>query len=202
MAGELVGVYDADFERQQLDNLMFKRYGGMLRSVHGLVTRAFNLGDLPVDDVAMRHMLLEARARAVVVDAQTQFSISATIADGVRRGLSRHEIAYGTADGSYKGIEGLFTQTWKSRPMTVASTELQQAMLKAVVDRFRATRMVEAVIARDGDLDQVCASRNGKRFELSNPPQLGHPNCRLQLEPVVRQDIGRTAVISEMVPAA
>lgn len=182
---DLAEVYSTDFERQQLDDLMFKRYGGMLRSVHGLITRAFNLGQMPLDDVAMRHILLEARARTVVVEAQTQFAISAVLAEGTRLGLSRHEIAYGTADGSFKGIEGLFTQTWKGRPDTIARTELQQAMLRATVDRFRATRAVDAVIAHDGDLDAACAVRNGKRYELSNPPMLAHPNCSLVLAPVL-----------------
>jgi hypothetical protein len=182
---DLAEVYDTDLERQQLDNLMFKRYGGMLRSVHGLVTRAFNRQQLPLDDVAMRHILLEARARTVVVEAQTQFAISAVLAEGTRLGLTRHEIAYGTADGSFRGIEGLFGQTWASRPETIARTELQQAMLRANVDRFRATGEVEALIAHDGDLDQVCAARDGKRFELSNPPQLGHPRCTLTISPIL-----------------
>lgn len=191
---DLAEVYSTDFERQQLDDLMFKRYGGMLRSVHGLITRAFNLGQMPLDDVAMRHILLEARARTVVVEAQTQFAISAVLAEGTRLGLSRHEIAYGTADGSFKGIEGLFGQTWASRPKLIAETELQQAMLKATVDRFRSTRQVEALIAHDGDQDQVCSARDGKRFELSNPPQLAHPACRLTVGPILYQASGANAI--------
>lgn len=181
-------IRTADDERLALEDIMFKRYGGMLRAVHGLVTRAVNRGDLPLDNVSVRHFLLEARARAVVVDAQTQFAISAMIADGVRRGLSKWEIANGTADGTYKGIEGLFKVTWKNRGLTVARTELGHAQLRASVDRFQAVGVKE-VIAHDGDFDPGCQARNGKRYPIHNPPSLLHPNCILTVSPAPVVDL-------------
>lgn len=161
---------------------MIKRYGGMLRAVHGLMTRALNRGTWPLDDVSIRHFLLEARARAVVVDVTTQFAISAMIADGVRRGLSKFEIANGTADGSYRGIEGLFKETWKNRGLTVARTELGHAQLRASVDRFSAVGIKE-VIAHDGDFDPNCNARNGRRYPINNSPDLLHPNCTVTVSP-------------------
>src|SRR6266496_1638896 len=123
----------AEADRDALEQLYVKRYGGMLRAGHGLITRALNVGNLPLDNIAVRHFLLEARARAVAVDAATQFAVAAMIADGKRLGLSNWEIANGTADGSYRGIEGLFTETWKNRGVTVARTELAHAQLRASV---------------------------------------------------------------------
>jgi hypothetical protein len=177
-------VWDAELERASLTNLFFGRYGGMLRAVHGLLTKAYGRNIPPPDNVAIRHMLLEARARAVQVDTTTQFAISAVIAEGTRRGLTVREIAYGTTDGSYPGIEGLFERTWARRSETVARTELQHAMLRANVDRFRALGGVTGYRAADGDWDAPCASRNGRIYPLDNPPEMNHPNCRLTITPV------------------
>jgi hypothetical protein len=179
----LAAVYDSSAEVNALTQLYIRRYGGMLRAVHGLLTRATNRAEEPVDDVAMRHVLLEARARAVRADATTQFAIAAMLAEGTRKGLSASEIAYGTKD--FPGIQGLFSQTWASRPMTIARTELQQAALVTAVDRFRAARgLVRAMIAHDGDYDAQCQMRNGREYALNNPPTLLHPNCRLTVSPV------------------
>ena len=177
-------VWDAELERASLTNLFFGRYGGMLRAVHGLMTKAYNRNIPPPDSVAIRHMLLEARARAVQVDATTQFAISAMIAEGNRRGLNVREIAYGTADGEFPGIEGLFEKTWKGRPETVAVTELQHAMLRSNVDRFRAMGGVTSYRASDGDYDAPCAARNGRIYPLDSPPDMNHPRCRLTIAPV------------------
>lgn len=177
-----------DSPEERLVGLYVKHYGGMLRAVHGLLTRALNREEQPLDNVSIRHFALEARARAVRVEAATQFAISAMIAEGTRRGLSRAEIANGTKD--FPGIEGLFTETWKNRGMTVARTELQQAMLSANVDRFRATRgLVSGVIAHDGDFDSQCAARDGRRYEMNNPPSLAHPNCTLTVSPILALDM-------------
>ena len=156
----------------------------MLRSVHGLMTRAYNANIPPPDSVAIRHALLEARARAVQVDAFTQFAISAMLSEGARRGLSTREIAYGTEDGTFAGIEGLFERTWKSRPETVARTEMQHALVRATVDRGRAMGGVTGWRASDGDWDAPCANRNGVVFPADQPPSLNHPRCRLSITPV------------------
>lgn len=177
-------AWDAELERARLTNLFFGQYGGMLRAVHGLMTRAYGRSIPPPDEVAVRKALLVARARAVQVDATTQFSISAMIAEGNRRGLNVREIAYGTADGSFPGIEGLFEKTWKGRPETVARTELQHAMVTATVERARAMGGVTGWRASDGDHDAACAARNGARFPADQPPSLNHPRCRLTITPL------------------
>jgi len=173
----------AEAERLALEDIYVKRYGGMLRAVHGLITRSLNRDELPLDNVSVRHFLLEARARAVAVDAATQFAVAAMIAEGKRLGLSNWEIANGTADGSFRGIEGLFQETWKNRGVNVARTELAHAQLRASQDRFQALGIKE-VVAHDGDFDSACEARNGKRYPINNAPGLLHPNCRLTIEPV------------------
>lgn len=182
---ELPTVYNSDVEVTALTNLFVKRYGRMLSSVHGLLTKALNRGDEPLRDHSIRHIVLEARARAVRVDATTQFAIAAMLAEGTRRGLSREQIANGTDD--FPGVAGLFGRTWANRPRTITETELQNAALRASVEQFQSSPEVVAMLAHDGDYDAQCAARNGREYPLNNPPNLLHPNCRLTVTPVVRR---------------
>ena len=176
------GEVEEESARDALMALFAARYVGMLRAVHSLLVR-FTLTPLPpLDPAAVSRMVLDAGARAVAVDATTQRAIAATIAEGTRLGLSPRQVAYGTDD--FPGIEGLFEKTWKDRPLMVARTEMQTAMLKANVDRFRATGVVRGYRASDGDWDKACAARNGQTYPLDSPPDLLHPNCRLTIAPI------------------
>jgi len=186
----LQSVYDADAERERLVELFARRYVGMLRAVHQLLGAALNLNPdgWRLDDSAVRRVILEAQARAVKVDQTTQTAISAMLAEGQMRGLSTWEMANGTSDGTYPGIEGLFKRTWASRGQTVARTELAQAQRTVAVDRYLASGIIHEVEARDGgtaDQDDLCEARNGRRYPMNNPPELAHPNCTLVLIPIV-----------------
>jgi hypothetical protein len=178
-------VRDDDLEEALLTAIFIFWYGTVLRSVHTLVIRMLNLGPVPLDDPAVRQMVLDARAAAVTVDAHTRKLIAKRIAEGARLGLTPQQIASGTKD--FEGIDGLFLKTWKNRGATVARTELQRAQLRATMQRFLTVGrgIVVAVRARDGDHDPSCAARNGRVYPLGNPPDLLHPNCRLTLSPVL-----------------
>jgi len=182
---ELEQVYDADAERKRLLEIMVLLYLTMLTAVQRLIVLRFNLTvvDLTVDKAAISRAVMEAGARAVLVDATTQKLIAERIAQGKLLGLSPWEIANGTRDGTFKGIEGLFAETWAGRPEMVARTELQKATLDATVDRFRASGVVKWVRASDGDHDVACAARNGRIYPINNPPTLLHPHCRLTISP-------------------
>ena len=182
---EIQHVWDDDQERKLLTQLMVLMYLSMLTTVQKMATLVLRLQliDLSVDSSAVRRFVLEAGARAVMVDATTQKMIAQTIARGQMLGLSNWEIANGSRDGSFGGIEGLFSETWKGRAEMVVRTELQKAMLEASVDRFRSSGVVRWVRATDGDYDPACAARNGRIYPIGNPPQLLHPRCRLQITP-------------------
>ena len=182
---EQLGVRDDDLELELLTALFIIWYGTVLRSVHTLTVRVLNLGPVPLDDAAVRHIILEARAAAVAVDATTRRLIAQRIADGASMGLTPRQIAYGTDD--FPGISGLFRRTWKDRPLTVAKTELQKAQLRATVQRFQTLGrgLLTGWFARDGDFDAYCSGRNGKRYPPNSPPDLAHPHCRLTLTPIL-----------------
>lgn len=178
-------LYDADNERKRLAETLVLMYLAMLTAAQRMVKQVLrlNVPDLTIDASAVRRAVLQAGARAVMIDATTQKLIAQTIAQGQMLGLSNWEIANGTADGSFGGIEGLFSQTWKGRAEMIVRTELQQAMLDATVDRLQASGVVKWVRATDGDFDKSCAARNGRIYPINNPPQLLHPHCRLTVAP-------------------
>ena len=184
--GELAHVRDDDLERALLILLFIKWYGTVLRAVHQVSTAVLGLGPIAVDTAAIAQQVLNAQAAAVAVDAATQKLIAERIAEGLRMGLTTREIAYGTKD--FPGIDGLFEETWKNRPLTVAKTELQKAQLEATKQRFQTLGRgrVSGWLARDGDFDEYCAGRDGVVFPLNNPPSLAHPHCRLTLSPILR----------------
>lgn len=180
---------DHDLELALLTALMIKWYGTMLKAMHTITIRFFNLGPIPLDDPAVRQMVLKARAAAVAVDATTQRLIAKRIADGLERGLTAREIAFGADD--FVGLDDLFDQTWKNRPLTIAQTELQKAQVSASVNRFRqlGRGVVTHLLISDGDYDQPCADRNGRIVPIGQEPSLNHPNCRLSVSPIISFDL-------------
>lgn len=176
--------WDSDLEHELLLATIVLWYGAVLKAVHTLTVTMLNLGPVPLDDPAIKRMILEARGAAIAIDVQTRKLIAQRLADGAALGLTPSQIAYGTKD--FPGIDGLFGETWKSRPMTIARTELQRAQLRATVDRFRqlGAGRISRVRANDGDYDGYCNARNGREYPLSQAPDLAHPNCRLTLTPL------------------
>lgn len=182
---DLHGIRDDDLELTLLTALFVLWYGATMRAIHTVVLRVLNLGSVPPDDHAVRQMVLAGRAAAVAVDATTRRLIAERIAQGLQQGLTAREIAYGTPD--FPGVDGLFEDTWKSRPLTIARTELQKAQLQATTQRFQTLGrgVVTGLLAHDGDHDAACAARDGRIYPVNAPPDLLHPNCRLVLSPVI-----------------
>lgn len=176
---------DHDLELALLTALFIKWYGTTLKAIHTITARFFNLGPVPLDDPSVRQIILNAQAAAVAVDATTQKAIAQRIAQGLERGLTARQIAYGTED--FPGIDGLFDETWKNRPLTVARTEIQKAQLEASINRFRklGNGAVTHLLVTDGDFDAFCENRNGTIVPISNPPSMAHPNCRLAVSPIL-----------------
>lgn len=182
---DLHGIRDDDLELALLTAIFVLWYGATMRAVHTVVLRVLNLSTVPLDDPSLRSIVLAGRAAAVAVDATTRRMIAERIAQGLKQGLTARQIAFGTDE--FAGIDGLFEDTWRGRPLTVARTELQNAQLLATVQRFQTVGrgLVTGLVAHDGDHDAACAARDGQRYPLNNPPDLLHPNCRLTVSPII-----------------
>jgi hypothetical protein len=179
---------DAD-EQRRLAAVLDVYYVRILRTLHGALAGAVPTIDFRLDDPAVRQILLEAAWRVVRIDNTTRTAIAEQLQIGHEKGYSLQQMADGVPEEGYRGINGLFKETWKNRGVTVARTELGHATLIAARNRYLASGVVDEVEIVDGtDFDDACRRRNGKRVPVATHVELNHPNCTVATIPIVRQD--------------
>ncbi len=185
----LDALYNDQEEQALLLLLLDERYTAMLRATHALVGTVFadQLGlSWSLDDAATRRLLAEAAERVVRINETTREAIWEQLRVGQERGYSPWQIAQGVPAEDYRGIGGLFAETWKHRAETVARTELAHAQVRSALDRYGATGFISRVEIHDGrDYDEPCRERDGTIVPLSEQPGLLHPNCTMAALPVV-----------------
>jgi hypothetical protein len=189
---EVDDIYNSDEERQRLAEILERRYLAMLAAVHEAMIRLFGLdaNRYVITDQAVNLLLVDAAQRVVRIDENTRQAIAEQLRVGQALGLSNYEMAHGVAQLGYRGIDGLYSETWAGRAEMIARTELQHAQNEASMNRYAATGMVDHVRIIDGDeWDLPCANRNGTTVPISARPQLNHPNCTMVLVPVLREGI-------------
>jgi hypothetical protein len=185
----LEDVYDPEEEQGLLARILFPRYLRMLEAVHQFLQSVFpflSAEEFRLDDPATRKQLALAAEQVVRIDQSTRDQLRDVLREGQKRGYSDFEVANGVPADGFGGIRGLYMETWRSRPETIARTEMATAQNAAALDRYGATGLVQRVqIVEHEDTDEPCASRNGKVVPLSEKPGLLHPNCRMGLVPIV-----------------
>lgn len=188
---EIDDIYDAEAEQRRLAAILEQRYVTMLNAVHLAMIRLFGLDAerYRLTDAAVNQVLVDAAQRVVRIDETTRQAIVEQLRVGQALGFSTYEIAHGKPEVGYRGIDGLYSETWKGRADMIARTELQHAQNEATLNRYAATGMVDQVEIVDGDYDAACAARNGRVVSISERPQLLHPNCTMSLVPVLREGI-------------
>lgn len=134
------------------------------------------------DDVA-KTVKTRTAERVVEIDAYTRKQLASAISTGWERGMSPLEIAQGIEDASL--VEGLGDESILARAERIARTETMFAYNDAAITSYKHYG-VEKVTAIDGDTDEVCASRNGKDFPLSEAWEIqDHPNGTLDWAPLL-----------------
>ena len=185
----LSDIYDDEEEQGLLARILFPRYLRMLEAVHQFLQSVFPFlspDEFRLDDPATRRQLALAAEQVVRIDQSTRDQLREVLREGQQRGYSDFEVANGVPGDGFGGIRGLYMETWRSRPETIARTEMATAQNAAALDRYAATGLVSRVrIHEHEDTDEPCASRNGKVVPLSSKPGLLHPNCRMGLEPIM-----------------
>jgi hypothetical protein len=178
---DLDDVYSSEEEQTLLALVVFPRYERMLEVVHRLVESAFPELDAEafrLDDAATRRLLAKAAEQVVRIDETTRDGLRKVLQQGQKAGYSDQQIADGVPKDGFGGVKGLYLNTWKSRPETIARTEIATAQVEASLDRYKATGLVSKVeIVEHLDTDAQCAARNGREVPLSSRPGLLHPNC-------------------------
>jgi hypothetical protein len=189
---KLSDLYDPDEEQGLLARVLLPRYLRMLEAVQELLQTVFPFltpDEFRLDDQATRKQLALGAEQVVRIDQSTRDQLRDVLREGQRRGYSDLEIADGVPEDGFGGIRGLYLETWRGRPETIARTELATAQHAASLDRYAATGLVSHVrIHEHEDTDEPCASRNGKVVPITEKPGLLHPNCRLGLEPIVTEE--------------
>lgn len=188
---DITDLYDQNEEQERLAVLMEQRYRSVLKAVHEAIAETFGLrpDQFRLTDSAVNRLLVEAAHRVVGIDETTRQAIAEQLRLGQELGLSTWEIANGKPEVGYRGIEGLYAETWKGRAETIARTEIQHAQNQASLQRYADTGLVDKVQIVDGDYDDACARRNGRVVPLSERPGLLHPNCSMTLIPVLREGV-------------
>lgn len=190
---DLDAIWPSDEEQARLARILGPYFVATLNATNAIVRQllddVIDPTTLVVDDAATNRILAEAGARIVRIDEATRAAIAEQLQIGQQRGYSTWQIAHGVPDDGYRGIDGLFRETWAGRADTVARTELQHAQTVATRDRYIASGVVDRVRLIDGEDDEPCRSRNGTVVPLEQAPGLAHPNCTLVLVPVLRDDI-------------
>jgi SPP1 gp7 family putative phage head morphogenesis protein len=178
----LSDIYDEEEEQGLLARILFPRYLRMLEAIHELLQSVFpflSAEEFRLDDPATRKQLALAAEQVVRIDQSTRDQLREVLREGQQRGYSDYEVANGVPADGFGGIKGLYMETWRSRPETIARTETATASLAAAKDRYKATGLVSRVqIVENEDTDEACASMNGKVFPVDQAPGLEHPNCR------------------------
>lgn len=184
-------LYDPEEEQRRLLLVLGPRYAAILRGAHAIIMD--NLPNVPIErlpltDDAIRRALVTAMQQVVRIDETTQTALTELLRVGLERGYSAFQIANGVPDDGYRGVDGLFDETWAHRAETVARTELATALNHATLDRYGASGVVDRVeIVEHTDTDAECAARNGQVVPLTEQPGLAHPNCRMGLIPVLHE---------------
>lgn len=178
---DLDALWPSDDERARLEAILGPYYQATLEAMNRIIARTLRRritpGTMVVTDAAVTRILAEAATQVVRIDETTRTALRAQLQLGAQRGYSTWQVAHGVPADGYRGIDGLFQETWRGRAETVARTELQHASVVAARDRFVASGVVSEVTIIDGDDDQPCASRNGTVVLLEQAPGLAHPNC-------------------------
>lgn len=154
-----------------------------------LLTVTFDLGN-PRVAALVRDLLGK---RIVAIDELTRTDVDAMIREGIRRGYSIPQIANGLPSEEYRGIRGLYEETYNGRSTTIARTETSWSF-----SRTSMTAYEDAGIAQHewmlglGDSQELCQALDGEVVNVGEPfsdgsiaPPDPHPNCTCSLLPVV-----------------
>ncbi len=124
------------------------------------------------------------------VSTTTREKLADLLADGVNRGLTPKQIAYGTDD--FKGVEGMFEEFAGSRAMTIARTESARAQDQATLESYGQalrTELVDVIGCEDSHImpgqEYGCLSTDIPIAKASDVKF--HPNHQGTFVPQVRK---------------
>ena len=125
LADILVTIGDANV----LSFSLIRTYGDIMLDQHASAVEIFGIEDADFSEESPRfHSRRKALATKIErINAATQNALERVIRDGLEQGLSASQIARGTADGKFSGIQGTFKNFSANRSELIARTESARA---------------------------------------------------------------------------
>jgi HK97 family phage portal protein len=112
-------------DEQSLGDVIMPMYKAELVSQYDALSVLFKIEgpDFNASSGAYVNATAQLATRVTQVEDGVRKSLDAIIRDGLEKGLSPYEIANGTADGSFQGIRGAFSDMAQERAMLISRTE-------------------------------------------------------------------------------
>lgn len=135
----------------------------------------------------------EAGQRIAGMHRTTLDAVRATLAEGVQRGYSARQIAYGVPEDGFRGVRSTVTETYSGRAQTIARNEIAAARSNIVIERFREARIAEVMISDGADCGWSSHNSgdnaNGTRRTLIayQAQPFSHVNCVRQASPILER---------------
>jgi hypothetical protein len=95
------------------------------------------VGVFASQDPRIYELLKDAGSRVAGIHRTTLEAIRATLAEGVQRGYSMRQIAYGVPEDEFRGLRAVITESYKGRALTIATNEIANARAMAAAERFQ-----------------------------------------------------------------
>ncbi len=142
-------------------------------------------------DPRIEHLLRDSGARIAGIHRTTLNAIRTTLADGVSRGYSARQIAYGVPEDEFRGLRDVVTETYRGRALTIAQNEIANARAMAAAEMFQEAG-VQMVYITDGPgcgwaSHNSGDSANGSTRTLIEYQQIpyAHVNCQRVAVPIL-----------------
>ena len=185
---------DWDEETRALAGVLLRFYHANGEAAFATITDLLGVSiDWTLANPNIQRVVHDLGRRIVAISEQTRQDVVATIDAGLREGVSMPELG--------DRLSTLFTETYRTRAVTVARTESQVAYNRASLVGYAETGQVQSVELLDNpahDTDPgsdglTCAERNGLIVGLVQAQThiaAEHPNGTLAVSPVLITPLG------------
>ena len=155
------------------------------KSVHGLDPGTWNISNPRIKDI-----MTSIAGRVLGINETTRADIQRIVADGLANGDAQEKIA--------EALKGLYEETYTSRSLTIARTEVTNAYGKASIVAYKESGTADRAEMFDNpDHDEdygasdglTCADRDGMVVDLDDADdhlEAEHPNGSLTFAPVLK----------------
>lgn len=166
----------------------------LLSAIHNSASLAgeiVGVSDLVGQDPRIAELLKESGTRIAGIHRTTLNAVRTALADGISRGYSARQIAYGVPEDDFRGLHDTVTETYKGRALTIAQNEIANARALTSAEMYQEAG-VRMVYITDGPSCGWLTHNSGDSaagsirtlIEYRQTPY-SHPNCQRVAVPIM-----------------